>query len=203
MRIIDMNINDFLHKSPANIDPKAGELLLSEPMLTDPNFRRSAILILDRDIDGGQLGLIMNHRIEASVANLLDDWPGTENMPLFNGGPVELDRLFMLHRLGDIIDNSLELIPGLWTGGDLDQLREYIADGNPTEGVIRFFFGYSGWCKGQLTSEIMQNSWGVNMHPEVADILTGSGEQYWRREVSRLGDSYRSWLSIPQHPSLN
>lgn len=198
-----MDINNFLHKSPAAIDPKAGDLLLSEPMLADPNFRRSAIMILDRDSEGGQLGLVMNHRIDATVANLLDDWPGTENMPLFCGGPVELDRVFMLHRLGDIIDGSIELMSGLWTSGDIDQLRDYIASGSETEGMIRFFCGYSGWGAGQLTSEILQNTWGVNTAPDVMDILRDYGEDYWRREVIRLGNDYRSWLSIPQHPSFN
>ena len=198
-----IDINSFLHKSPAEVDPKAGDLLLSEPMLADPNFRRSAIMILDRDSEGGQLGLIMNHRIDATVANLLDDWPGTENMPLFNGGLVELDRVFMLHRLGGIIDNSVELLPGLWTSGDIDQLRDYIASGAETDGLIRFFFGYSGWGAGQLTSEILQNSWGVNTNPDADDLLRGYGEEYWRREVLRLGDYFRSWLSIPQHPSFN
>lgn len=198
-----IDIEGFLHKESAVTNPSPGQLIVAEPMLADANFTRSVVLILDRDKSGGHLGLVMNHETPINVDVLLDDWVGADRMPFFNGGPVELDRIFMLHRLGAIIDDSIELLPGLWTGGRLEQLREYIASGAETEGKIRFYFGYSGWAEGQLTAEILQNSWGVVPNPDINVILRGEGEQYWRREVERLGPDYRSWLSIPQHPSLN
>lgn len=126
-----------------------------------------------------------------------------EKIPLFKGGPVELDRLFMIHRLGIVIDGSLEILPGIYTGGDSDQIRDYIASGGETDGLMRFFIGYSGWGAGQLTKEILENSWAVNVHPDTSGLLRGEGESYWRRQVEELGPEFRSWLSIPAHPSLN
>lgn len=203
MDIDKLDIDSFLHKTPTDLDPKAGNLLIAAPMMLDRNFFRSVILILDREDNGGHLGLILNHKLSATVDALVADWKGTERMPLYNGGPVELDRLFMLHRLGTIIDGSIELLPGIYTGGDADQLRDYIASGAETEGMIRFFFGYSGWGPEQLTKEIIEQTWAVNTAPDPTDLLRGSGEEYWRREVERMGPDYRSWLSIPAHPSLN
>lgn len=198
-----MDIDNFLHKTPAEVDPKPGHLLLAEPMMLDPNFYRSAILVLDREDDGSHLGLILNRELPATVDAIIADWPGTENMPLFNGGPVEIDRLFLLHRLGRIVDDSIEILPGIYTGGNADQIRDYIASGAETDGMIRFFIGYSGWGTGQLTKELLENSWAVNVNPDAADLLRGSGEEFWRREVGRIGSDYRSWLNIPAHPSLN
>lgn len=198
-----MVMDDFLHKQPTNLDPKAGHLLLAEPMMSDPNFSRTAVLIIEHEADEGQLGLVLNRELDIPVDVLLDGWLAKDKMNLFNGGPVEIDQLLFLHRLGDVIDDCYQVMPGLWTGGNMDQLHDYLASGGETEGVIRIFVGYSGWIKGQLTAEILQNSWGVNTNPDVRDLLRGSGEEYWRREVGRLGPDYRSWLSIPQHPSLN
>lgn len=202
-RLYSMDIDDFLHVTPADVDPGSGRLLLADPRMVDPSFYRSAVLILDREDTGGHLGLVLNREIGVNVSALFDDWPGTEKMPLFNGGPVELERLFMLHRLGDAIDGCFEIMPGIYAGGDAAQIRDYIASGAETDGVIRFFMGYSGWASGQLTKEILENSWTVNVDPDPRELLLGSGDDYWRREVLRLGPDYRFWPNIPAHPSLN
>lgn len=199
----DIDIEDYLHKTPSDLDPKAGSLLIAAPMMLDRNFFRSVILILDRDENEGHLGLILNRELNATLDVLIEGWDGTERLSIFNGGPVDLDRLFMLHRLGSLINGSIELLPGIYTGGDTNQIREYIASGAETEGMIRFFFGYSGWDRGQITTEIMEHSWTVNTSPDVDELLKGSGELYWRREVERMGPDYRSWLNLPAHPSLN
>jgi len=199
----ELDIDNFLYKTPADLDPKAGRLLIAAPMMLDRNFFRSVILILDREDKGGHLGLILNHELNVTVDALVEGWDGTERLPLFNGGPVELNRMFMLHRLGSIIDGSIELLPGIYTGGNNNQLRDYIASGAETDGIIRFFFGYSGWAPGQITKEIIEQTWAVNTLSDTSELLKGSGEQYWRREVERMGPEYRSWLNIPAHPSLN
>ena len=68
---------------------------------------------------------------------------------------------------------------------------------------IRFFLGYSGWSRGQLTSEILKNTWALNPNPGHTDVLTGAEDLYWRREVRRLGEKYRSWLLVPSNPAFN
>lgn len=198
----DFDIEGFIHKTPADLNPKAGQILIAAPMMNDPNFRRSVVLILD-STHGEHMGLVLNRETTAGADVFLDGWDGTERIHLFNGGPVELDRLFLLHRLGSIIDGSNEILPGLYIGGDADQLRDYIASGAGTEGLLRFFFGYSGWGEGQLTSELMQNGWAVGTDPDLAGLLSGSGDSFWRREVENLGPDFRSWLNIPIHPILN
>lgn len=198
-----MDLENLLHKDPVTLDPKAGELLIAGPMIADLNFSRSVVAILDRPEKGGHFGLVLNRMTDMTLDHFVDDWPFSEKVPVFIGGPVELDRMFMLHRLGEIIEGSLEITSGLYAGGDSTQIRDYIAAGGQTEGYIRFFLGYSGWDEEQLTKEIIEHTWAVNVNPDVKTLLLGSGQEYWRREVERLGKDYRSWLNIPGHPQLN
>lgn len=200
---MDDVLNNFLHRDPTEVDPKVGDILLSEPLMAEPFFSRAAILILDREGNGGHLGLTLNRELDATLADAFTDWKNAERLPLFCGGPVEPDRLFMLHRLGDEVDSSAEVLPGLYAGADIEKVREYIESGKPTDGLIRFFVGYSGWGQGQLTSEIMRNSWAVLRNPDPTDILTGAEDAYWRRDVKQLGPDFRSWLVVPQHPQMN
>lgn len=193
----------MLHTDPVEVDPKEGAMLLADPMMDEAYFRRSAILLIDRANDGGHLGLTMNRELTASLSDLFPDWEGADKVPLFSGGPVDRGRLFMIHRLGEKVGDVLEIAPGLYVGGDYRILREYIASEQFDPEYVRFFLGYSGWAKGQLTSEIMRNSWAVNPNPDTSDILSGSEGEYWSREVRRLGPGYRGWLLIPEDPILN
>ena len=122
---------------------------------------------------------------------------------MFCGGPVDMERLFLLHSLGSVFPGASEVIPGVFVGGNVDDIISYLEDGGQIEGNLRFFLGYSGWTKGQLQAEIARHSWAVNNHPDGRKLLTGEGNGFWRREVMNLGDSYRSWLMVPPDPSYN
>lgn len=198
-----MNLEDLLRKDPVTVDPSPGQLLVAGPMIGDLNFSRTAVLILERTPEQGHFGLVLNRATDANLAMLVENWNNADKIPLYLGGPVELDRMFMLHRLGNIIAGSTELCPGIYTGGDTDEIKEYIESGEPTEGKIRFFMGYSGWGEGQLAAEIIEHTWAVNVSPDLNELLSGNGQEYWRKQVMALGQEYKSWLNIPGHPQLN
>lgn len=202
-KTFDMDIENLIHKDPVTVDPRPGNMLVAGPMLSDINFSRTAVLILDRPDNAGHLGLVLNRETDYTLDILLEDCPGADKIHLFIGGPVELDRMFMLHRLGNVIDHSIELMPGLYAGGNPDQIKDYIASGEQTDGKIRFFMGYSGWGEEQLAKEIIEHTWAVNIKPDIDNLLRGSGQEYWRRQVKDLGPGYRSWLNIPGHPQMN
>lgn len=198
----NFDIEGYVHKMPSELNPVSGQLLIAAPMMADPYFSRSVAVILDND-RGTHMGLTLNLRSDANVSMIFPHWSGLEHIPLFVGGPVDLERLFVVHRLGSMFDGSLEVIPGLYVGGNEQQLYDYLASGGETEGVLRFFCGYSGWGENQLVSEIVGHSWAVGQTDDMARLLEDSGESYWRREVRHLGPEYRSWLNLPQHPLMN
>ena len=198
-----MDLESIIYKDPTIVNPQKGDLLIAEPLLDEPYFKRSVILLLDEDNNQGHIGLALNKITPVSLQDLFPDWKAGAEVPVYSGGPVEADRLFMLHTMGDRFGGSMEVSPGLYVGAKLDDIIDYINDNRYADGNIRFFLGYSGWSRGQLTSEILKNTWALNPNPGHTDVLTGAEDLYWRREVRRLGEKYRSWLLVPSNPAFN
>ncbi|WP_280119238.1 YqgE/AlgH family protein [Sangeribacter muris] len=198
-----MDLESIIYKDPTIVNPQKGDLLIAEPLLDEPYFKRSVILLLDEDNNQGHIGLALNKITPVSLLDLFPDWKAGAEVPVYSGGPVEADRLFMLHTMGDRFEGSMEVSPGLYVGAKLDDIIDYINNNRYADGNIRFFLGYSGWSRGQLTSEILKNTWALNPNPGHTDVLTGAEDLYWRREVRRLGEKYRSWLLVPSNPAFN
>ena len=137
-----------------------------------------------------------------SDLTLMPEWEEGERIPIYCGGPVDLERMFLLHTLGSQLGPAIEVAPGIFVGADLDRIMEYIDNGGEVEGKLRFFLGYCGWSPGQLATEIENHTWAVNTRSG-DNLLSGRGLRYWRRQVERLGEDYRSWLLVPSDPSLN
>lgn len=198
-----MDINDLLYSDSPVENAKSGELLISEPMMDDAYFSRSVVLMLDTPKEGGHLGIMLNKITNVTLRDLMPDWDAGERIPIFCGGPVDMQRMFLIHTLGDKFKSSLEILPGIYVGGDIDDMVQYIESGGEIEGKLRVFLGYCGWEPEQLKGEIRRHSWAVNEKPSTHRLLDGYGIDYWRREVKALGESYRSWLMVPPDPSFN
>lgn len=181
----------------------AGDLLISSPLLHDPDFSRSVVLLIDRDKGHGFLGLVLNRVLDISLSDIRVFECSESRIPLYHGGPVDLQRLFWLHTLGDRISGSVEIMPGLYVGGAFDDVQSYLKEVQSPEGRLRFYLGYSGWVKGQLENEVEHGAWKVSRTPDPQSLLIGSGEEYWCEQVKYLGPDYRHWLMLPSHPSLN
>lgn len=200
-----MNLEDMLNTPKSEIKPAQGSLLIANPMMREIHFSRSVIMILDVPAAGGELGLVLNKPTNLTLSDLvaMPEWENGRMVPIFSGGPVDLERLFMLHSLGDVFPGSLEVCPGIFVGANVDDIINYIDSGGTIEGKMRLFLGYSGWAPGQLSREIEQRSWAVDPLPEDIRLLSGGGTEYWRKAVELLGPSYRSWLMFPPDPSYN
>lgn len=167
--------------------PSAGTLLLAEPYLLDPNFKRAAIALVDHR-DEGTVGFVINHPLDWRVTDVLDGFPDFDAF-LSYGGPVQRETLHFLHTLGDRLGEVEHVSDGVYWGGDFDVLTALIEDGAADERHVRFFLGYSGWDAGQLAAEMRQNTWVCGAL--TADLLFGTrAEQVWPRAMDRLGDAY-------------
>lgn len=203
-KVNDMDIEQFLYgDSVSGFYPSRGSLLIAEPLLESDIFGRSVILLLDEDKSHGHLGLVLNKTTGIKLREIIPLLEDKGECEIYCGGPVDLKRLFVLHRLGNSISGSLEVLPGLWIGGSLDEIVEYIRNGGEVDGKIRFFLGYSGWSKDQLQTELVRHSWALTDNVGVDCLLSARGEKFWRSEVERLGDRFRSWLTVPVDPLMN
>lgn len=183
---------------------KPGSLLVASPLLRDSNFARAVVLILDRDSGNGHIGLILNHRLDITLADVCGAEGTIGKEKIFNGGPVDLQRLFWVHSIGNKIEKSIELMPGIYVGGDFDSMRKEASTLSAPETEIHFYLGYSGWNAGQLEHEIEEGAWGVigNLL-DPRSIFDTEGLEMWHKCVRILGEPYRHWLALPPDPSLN
>lgn len=198
-----MDLKEILFPVLPTGTPHMGSLLIAEPLMDDKYFSRSAILVLDEPEDGGHFGLILNKPTEMTLKDLMPEWEDGQRVPIFCGGPVDMQRMFLLHTLGEKLGSTTEVLPGIYVGADLDKIIDYIDEGGEVDGKLRFFLGYCGWSPGQLAAEIEGKTWAVNALPQCSNLLKGEGLSYWSREVKDLGEECRGWLMVPLDPSMN
>jgi len=184
-----------------NTNPKKGNLLIAEPsILGDVSFNRSVILLADHNKEGS-IVFILNKLLNYTISDLL---PEIE-IPLrvYNGGPVEQDNLYFIHKIPDLIPDSIEISNGIFWGGDFKSVIELINAGKLNEKDIRFFLGYSGWDADQLMNELISNSWIVSENIYKNSIIEKIDTTFWKEKMLELGGDYSIWSNAPENPSFN
>jgi len=185
-----------------NILPKQGSILISEPFLQNAYFQRSVVLLIDHN-DEGSMGLVLNKKTKLIVSDFFPELKTYKEISIFLGGPVFPNRLFFIHSLGQkIIPESIQIDNSLYFDGDFKAIKRYILDGQAIEGKVKFFLGYSGWTKGQLVNEIIENSWLVS-RPDHTTLLAAEGDELWKSSLESLGSGYETWANYPKDPYLN
>lgn len=195
----------FFRISTEKLPVEVGDLLVAEPFLSEMWFDRAVISVIDHNPEEGTTGVVLNNALESSLDEVLDGIDREEKVPVYCGGPLSQDRLFFVHTLGDaIIPQARCYAPGLWIGGDFDAAIDYVNNGYPVEGYLRFFVGYSGWSAGQLDEELAAGTWAVKRGlDDVGPLLAGRGDSYWHRVVHSMGERYRQWTLLPQDVKAN
>ena len=195
-----MNDTNMFKIKSNDVIPSRGKILISEPFLRDATFGRSVILLVDHSRDGS-MGLIMNKQVPLLLNEVINEFKYQDDIPLYKGGPLSTDTLFYLHTLPHIA-GALHVCKGLYLNGDFTAMKKYILQGNPVNGFIKFFLGYSGWEKEQLDQEIKENTWIIGK-ADISILMTENTDNLWRESLKELGQKYETWSRFPQVPSLN
>jgi putative transcriptional regulator len=147
----------FVYMSNSNYPIKTGSILISAPSLEDPYFDKVVIYITEYN-EKGTLGFVMNQVFERTF-NELTEFRNSKPFPLHEGGPVERESLYFIHRAPDSIHEGRPIVDGVYMGGDFQQAVDYLNTDNNAESNLRLFIGYSGWDANQLEEEIKEGSW--------------------------------------------
>lgn len=170
-----------------------GKLLIAMPDLADPRFQNSVVLICSHSADGA-MGVIVNKVIpDLRFADMLRQIDitvsdATPRLPLCFGGPVEMQRGFVLHdmpaRDGD--DDMLLVGDAFALSATMDILRDIARGHGPAQALV--VLGYAGWGAGQLEAEIAENSWlTADATPDLVFDTPLSGK--WAAALASLGIS--------------
>jgi putative transcriptional regulator len=138
-------------------DLKAGLYIKSNADLNGSFFEHTTILIVEHD-EAGSVGFVTNKPFGKSLHELIE-FNHSNPFPLMDGGPVDRDHLFVLHKRPDLIDGGEQIPNGLYLGGNMEQVIQAINTGNTNPQEIQLFIGYCGWDEGELEAEVEEGSW--------------------------------------------
>lgn len=164
--------------------------LIAMPTLTDPYFKKSVVYLCEHDEDGA-MGFIINFPVKLTVQELLNNVDTIKHQPeppldgpVFLGGPLELERGFVLH--SPITDNSqsTELNQQLMMSNSNSVLSTLGTDHEPEKYMVTL--GYASWESGQLEQEMNENHW-LTIKSETDIIFNTPVEQRWSASLQRLG----------------
>lgn len=187
-----------------NLDTAIGEakLLIAEPFMLDPHFRRAVVMLCEHDINDGTIGFILNKPLGMQLNDLLASFPSFD-APVFYGGPVSTDTIHYVHNLGETLSGSIKIAQGLYWGGDFDELKRLVNAQVVQPKHIRFFIGYSGWSAGQLCEELRGSSWLLG-HIDANYVFKATPDDtLWTKVLDDEGDTFSVIGQIPEPISWN
>ena len=181
--------------------------LIAMPGLEDESFARSVVYLCEHS-ERGALGLIINKPTDITLKGLFDKVDlslrreDLTKEPVFQGGPVQTERGFVLHEpmlmdKGETDESayaSTMTIPGgLEMTTSKDVLEALSTGAGPRRVLITL--GYSSWGEGQLESELAENAW-LTVGADLSVIFDTPVTERYDRALALLG--LQAWMLSPE-----
>lgn len=183
------------------IEPRKGDLLISEPFLADPNFVRTVIYLCEHN-EEGSFGFVLNKPAKLHLNELLEG-VGDREDDIYIGGPVQQNALQFIHKKDGLIEGGSEVKDGIYWGGNFEQMLPMM-EGDLIKAIdIKFFVGYSGWAAGQLKSELELNAWIISRNVDIEQIFDTNVRSLWKEVLHTMGGKYKIVANFPVDPRLN
>lgn len=173
-----------------------GQLLLASPSLADGTFDRSVIILAEHSAEKGALGVIINHRTDTRVGDLLkeEEFAPLRELSIYQGGPIST--------------SELTFSSFTWSGesGLNYQIRipaDVAADRMKNKKhIVHATLGHSAWAPGQLENELTRNTW-IPAKP-ASNLLTAPHDiSLWQNLMKTISPYHHLIAAAPQNPFLN
>lgn len=176
----------------------AGMMLLSHPVLRDKNFKRSAVLLAAHSPKDGAMGVIINRPLGKTLGEVDEKFALTPlaNIPLYDGGPVEPDRVIFAGWHWEVAQRRFQLHFGIER-----EFAEQVLRDDPCA-HMRGFLGYAGWEKAQLEGELAANAWAVSK-VDAKLLDTVDGVDFWRAMLAKTSPELHLLSESPDDPENN
>jgi putative transcriptional regulator len=174
-------------------DKPNGLFLIAKPSLSDPNFRRTVVLVTQTP-DASTVGVIVNRPTRLRLSQFLTDEFATQNYraPLYFGGPVMRQAIVALLRSESAPPHAaFHVLKDVYLTMHADNIQKLLAE--PGEGY-RLYAGFSGWAPRQLESELAREDWYV-LPADAASLFRKDTEGLWEelvRKATRPGPQTRA-----------
>jgi putative transcriptional regulator len=177
------------------------------PGLEDESFARSVVYLCEHS-ERGALGLIINKPSDITLKGLFDKVDlslrreDLTQAPVFQGGPVQTERGFVLHEPmlggGEAADesayaSSMSIPGGLAMTTSKDVLEALSTGAGPRRVLVTL--GYSSWGEGQLESELAENAW-LTVGADLSVIFDTPVPERYDRALGLLG--LQAWMLSPE-----
>lgn len=144
--------------------PFPGTIIKATSELNGSYFENVIILITEYN-GKGAMGFIINKLFPKNL-NDLHEFRHSTPFPIYEGGPVDKEHLYFIHRRPDIIENGMQICADVYFGGNFNRAITALNNKSLKQNEIKVFIGYCGWDFGELESEIAERSW-ENIHAEL------------------------------------
>ncbi len=178
-----------------------GKVLLATPGMLDPRFFEAVIFICSHTKDGA-MGIMVNKpAMNFNFTQLLkrlgiSDIANVEEKKIYVGGPVEIERGFVLHSNDYEIPELTLRIDNCSFTVSVDILKDILAGKGPRNSILAL--GYAGWGPGQLEKEIIEDGWLVS-EPAEDLIFTEKHDNKWNLGINKLGINLSKLSMIGGH----
>lgn len=161
---------------------------------------RTVVLLCEHQAEGS-FGFVLNKSFDQELGELIIQAEGIR-FPVYDGGPVQKDSLHFLHQCPELIAGGIEVINGIFWGGDFEEVLVLLKENKLGRNDIRFFLGYSGWTEGQLNAELETKSW-ITREASRRLVFNMNTQQIWKEALKDLGGEYSRMINYPIDPQLN
>jgi len=159
------------------------------------------VVFLCEHQEEGSFGFVLNRNYDYTLDELVNGLDDLK-LPVFYGGPVQMDTIHFLHQYPEKIPGGYEIAEGVYWGGDFDIAIQMLRKGEINLQRIRFYIGYSGWGNGQLNDELKEKSW-LTVKATRKIIFHKETEEIWKESLKLLGGDYEMMINFPIDPQLN
>jgi len=163
--------------------------LIAMPTLADPNFFHTVTYLCEHNEEGA-MGIVVNRPLELQFQELLEQLelettdPKLAQLPIYQGGPVQTERGFVLHSNEGEWTSSIQVTDNIVMTVSQDIIEAIALGGGPDKYLIAL--GYAGWGDGQIEHELADNTW-LNGPADCSIIFDLPIEQRWSAAAAHLG----------------
>ena len=136
------------------------------------------------------MGIVINRPLNFGLGEVLSQMQmqpvdaRINDITVYQGGPVQRDRGFVIHRPSGHWNSSMQVSRNVGVATSRDILEAISRGEGPEEALIAL--GYAGWAGGQLEQELLDNAW-LSIPAEEDIMFKVPPQERWHRAAALLG----------------